>query len=221
MGKDPQDIREIDDLANLPVVQDGKNIWQNKWHIHDVFDHTVKVVEILRYKLNASPEMQAVGWLHDVGKPSTRIPKYENGNLQTHLKSGEPYHSFHGHEIVGEAIVRSLPPVIFRNLGIDQDYVARIVGYHFLPLSFVKRMKKGSSFSSFQMLYHELASQLAKTGMKEDVFTIFHADKLAQKSKDIKFLLALRQQLIKGETELRALFASFLRVYDLDVKEGD
>lgn len=201
-------LNVIDDLAKLPMVQDGKNIWQNKWHPHDVYGHTAEVVRILRDR-EASRELLAAGWLHDVGKPPMRQIKEENGVRQCHPETKQPYHSFPGHDSVGAAMVSALPKAIFTRLDLDRKRVSEIVRQHFVPMAHVKEMKdqekKKPSFDAFASSVVELSKALGKPDMRTEILTIFHADKVSQNSDDLNFLLALLELLQKREGDLQDL----------------
>ncbi len=143
-------ITKVDDLEKLPMVQAGKDLWQNKWHRHDVYGHTVEVVRILKEELNASPGLIAAGWLHDIGKPKTKLAKMENGVPILHPTKKKPYHSFPEHEKRGEEMIKfELSEDKFRILGLDRDLVARIVGYHFKPMERIKKAKMNPTFEYF------------------------------------------------------------------------
>ena len=214
MSFSKQAVSCVDDLRELPMVQDGKGIWQNEWHPHDVYGHTVEVVRILR-ELTASPELIAAGWLHDVGKPPVRLPEIKSGALSRHPRSRQLCHSFNGHEKVGEEMVRTLPEAMFSRLGLDQHRIARIVGSHFLPMTSVKRMKQDPAPEHFERVFHDLSTALDRTGLKSEIMTIFYADKASQKPSDLDFLLSLRCHLLEGRMDLRRVHSSFVAAYGL------
>ena len=227
MEFDRDAISTADHLRQLPMVQDEKGIWQNKWHRHDVYDHTVEVVSILQRELKAPTDMIVAGWLHDVGKRPMRLVKYRDGHPDRDSANQETYHSFKGHEAVGEAIVRSLPKDIFDRLGANQEHVAEIVGAHFLPMDYVEKMKDelkaGTlTFASFGEHVAELLEKLTELDQlteteikKEEILDIFYADKKSQESKDLEFLCALREHLMRvgGGGDIRKLYELFLSAY--------
>ncbi len=215
MNFDYLTIKIIDDLEGLPEVQAGKNLWQNKWHRHDVYEHTVEVVRILK-ELKASPELIAAGWLHDIGKPPTKVLTTDGDGVQIcHPKNGQPYHSFPGHENKGEEMVNEMPEDIFRGLGFDRHRVARIVGYHFKPMERVKEAKEKQTFDNFGAQVRQLSDELDHTGMRHEVLTIFYADKASQQPEDLEFLLGLREYLLHGKGDLHGLFGKFISAYSL------
>lgn len=206
-------IQTIEDLEKLPEVQAGVGIWQNDFHRHDVFGHTVEVVRILKYELDATRELIAAGWLHDIGKPVTKVPKIVDGVQVRNRHNGRPYHSFPNHENKGEEMVRGLKPEIFERLELDQDRIARIVGLHFMPMERVKNAKKEKTREFFIAQIGKLSDDLDVTKMRSEVLTIFYADKKSQKSSDLNFLLALREYLLMGKGDLENLFNQFKLAY--------
>lgn len=202
-------------LEPLSIVQAGRGVRQNEWHKHDVYDHTVAVVRILE-DLNASRELIAVGWLHDVGKPVTKKPKTNKQGAPLLDASGNPYHSFPDHEERGEEMVRNrIEPRVFHDLGLNQDRVARIVGFHFLPMGRIKAAKENRTFEFFRDQVNQLSRELDETGMPNEVLTIFYADKMSQQPSDLPFLLALWNYLLAGAGNLESLFGDFRRTYPI------
>lgn len=209
------DIRT--ELENLSIVQQCKGVSQNEWHRHDVYEHTVEVVRILEEELNASRELIAAGWLHDVGKPVTRVRKIDKTGTPILDPSGNHYHSFPKHEEKGEEKVREIDPAIFKRLRLNQDRVAKIVGFHFLPMGRIKEAKQDPTFQSFHVKVDQLRQDLTKTNMQDEVLTIFYADKASQKPSDLPLLRALREHLLNRETDLEKLFKLFEKAYPIKV----
>ncbi len=207
------EISNIDDLKELPIVQDGKNIWQNRFHRHDVFQHTVEVVKILK-EMDESDELLASGWwLHDVGKPPTKVPIIKKGKQIFHSVNGQPYHAFPDHEVKGKEMVQELPSCIFDNLNLNQERIARIVGSHFKPMAFVKSVKSNPDFSFFKKHLNNLSNDLDKSDLRHEILTIFYADKKSQEPEDLEFLFDLREYLLVEKGDLESLFNKFKTTY--------
>ena len=205
-------ISSIDDLADLPIVQDGKGIWQNEYHRHDVWNHTIEVVRILK-QLGVARELIAAGWLHDVGKAVTKSPRIKNGIQQFHAENHQPYYTFPDHERVGKDMVRALPKSLFKKLELNQFRVAKMVGNHFLPMSYVKKMKSSPNFEFFCKQVKKLSTEIDDTGMCHEVLTIFYADKASQNPEDLEFLLGLWKFILLREGDLTNLFGKFKAAY--------
>jgi tRNA nucleotidyltransferase (CCA-adding enzyme) len=99
----------------IPELLEGVGCTQNRFHKHDVFDHTMHVVDETR----GDPILRLGALLHDVGKPRARQPR-ENA-------PGE--YSFFQHEYVGaemaDAIGRRL-----KLANADRERVVGIVKNH-------------------------------------------------------------------------------------------
>jgi len=76
----------------IPELTVGKNVAQNKHHVHDVWTHNL---ETLRFCSAKDPLVRLAALLHDIGKPATA--KGEGINR-----------SFHSHEVVGAAIAKKI-----------------------------------------------------------------------------------------------------------------
>jgi len=87
----------------------------------DVFEHTLKVLDTVA-QTSAHIETRLAALLHDVGKPATRRWDAESG------------WTFHGHEVVGERIVKKLgmawklPTAVVEN-------VTKLVRLHMRPIN--------------------------------------------------------------------------------------
>jgi hypothetical protein len=205
---------DIDGTLNaLPMVQAGKGIAQNPWHRHDVYQHTVAVVELLKADPLATRELVAAGWLHDVGKPVTKVPKRDASGTLLQDAHGRPYHSFPRHEAVGETMVRELDRAIFEQLQVCPDRVAQLVGWHFLPMTRIKQAKQDPTLATFRQQTRQLAIDLTETGMRDEILILFAADKGSQQASDLPFLAALRTYLLDADGDLETLFDLFLQAY--------
>lgn len=166
-------------LRELPDVSAGRGIWQNKFHEFDVYDHTMHYVDFLK-QMTCDIEMIVAGYLHDIGKPVVKKPKIKDGKLEEKA-AGIPYHEFDNHEIVGEEMVRNMPNQLFTTSSLDQARIARLVGAHYLPMEYIKKMRKTASYTEFEQQYKQLEEALDSTGLpRANVMTMFLADCLSK-----------------------------------------
>lgn len=215
-------IQAIDTaMTNLPSLLKGKEMWQNKMHEFDVYDHTCKFVEVLKEVLAEQTgeidlNMVAAGWLHDVGKPEVAVSKVKDGVLQQR-EEGKSYHDFDDHEFVGADMVRAMSPQFFVDLGLDQEKVALLVKYHFLPLKGIKMMRKTADYKTFQDSYNQLKKQLDEINEKEghvnkdEIMLMFLADKSSQGDPatyctDQEELFAIRKALLSDDETMEDKF---------------
>ena len=112
-------------------------------------------------------------------------------------------------------MVRELPSVIFNKLNLRQEVVAKLVGYHFLPMGRVKKAKTNPTEEFFCEQIDELSDELDATTMRDNVLTIFYADKASQQPRDLDFLFGLREYLIRRQGDLHKLYAKFISAYEL------
>lgn len=218
-GKSPalenlaKSIKDVNELAFLCEVVEGKGVYQNKWHLNDVFEHTCKVVRILE-ELGADKTLLVSGWLHDIGKPVVATPELDKNGNQVFSPDGKLYHNFHGHEVVGKRMVEELDDELFKRLGVNKFTVAQIVGAHYLPMTFAKRMKKEPE--KFSQLLLALKWRINKLSTnKEYVLDLFYAGILSKENTmDKKFLLALRNYL-RGEIGLEVLRTEFEKICEV------
>src|SRR5438105_378731 len=97
----------------LPELYDCHGVGQGGWHTHDVFGHTLLVVEHTRPDL----VLRLAALFHDVGKPTTATP---DG-------------AFTGHDRVGAEMTReAMARLRFSNSEIDR--VAKLVQMHLRPV---------------------------------------------------------------------------------------
>jgi tRNA nucleotidyltransferase (CCA-adding enzyme) len=103
----------------LPELLEGVGVTQNRFHKHDVFGHTLSVVDHTHGQPDTLAIVRLGALLHDVGKPRARQPR-----------EGAPGEfSFFKHEYVGadmaEAIARRLKLSVA-----DRDRVVGMVAHH-------------------------------------------------------------------------------------------
>lgn len=192
-------------LESLPEVQAGIDLWQNDYHEFDVHDHTVEFVKYVK-KMTDDVDIVAAGYLHDIGKPVVAKPK--DGDPQK-TKDGKPYNRFPDHEEVGRQMVSRMDPRLFEKLGLDQDRVASLVGCHYVPMKGIKVTRETTNYGDFLREYQRLETRLQKLRVsKEDVLTMFWADRLAQGKccKDKEECLAMRDALLAEESDPRGVY---------------
>jgi len=99
----------------LPELREGIGFPQNRFHAHDVWEHTLATVDETR----ADPVVRLAALLHDVAKPRTAAPKED--------APGE--HTFYRHDLVGA----EMADAIGRRLRLSNEERARVValvGHH-------------------------------------------------------------------------------------------
>ena len=183
------EIQEMEkDLISLPEVQSGKGVIQNEFHDYDVYDHTLKVAEILRSgelkemilsgKVR-DKDLVAAAYLHDIGKPVVAKPRAYDGILQ-YDEQGRQRHTFGDHEKVGEEMVREMDSGFFEEHGINQEKTARLVGAHYAPMTWLKKLRKTEDFEEFYKTYKSFTDELESTGLAKETLELFCADTLGK-----------------------------------------
>jgi tRNA nucleotidyltransferase (CCA-adding enzyme) len=101
--------------AVIPELLEGVGCTQNRFHKHDVFDHTLHVVD----ETQGDPIRRLGALLHDVGKPRARQPR-----------EGAPgEYSFFQHEYVGAAMADEIGRRL-KLANADRERVVGIVKNH-------------------------------------------------------------------------------------------
>ena len=220
-GKTPQlepasKIRSIDELSALLPLVEGKGLWQNKWHPHDVYRHTLEVVRILQTSMGtlgvSNNTLIVAAYLHDIAKPIVAIPNMGKNGMPRYSSEGKPYHSFHNHEKIGMGMVLEMDDGIFRRLGVDREKVAKIVGAHYLPMSYIKMIKKYPE--ALEITLRAFESDLARSQVRNsDILLLFYADKIStgENATDMELILKLIEYLYNGRSinELRKTLREF------------
>ena len=195
----------------LPGIQAGKNLWQNEHHQHDVYEHTLAVVDEIQ-KLTASKKLIASAYLHDIGKPATAKLKIVDGILKE-KEPDKPYHTFKLHEEEGEKIVREMPESFFSNLELDQEEVASLVGAHFVPLLWTIRMKREKTYKGFTKVYANLEKDLdSRNASREDILTLFEADNRSKGCGDLSELMEVKYSLLSDTPNLLELYQTLTQM---------
>ena len=99
----------------MPELASSYNVGQNKHHIYDVYQHSVKSLEYADKK-NFAVEVKLATLLHDIGKPA--------------VKQGDGLNStFYNHEIVGARVARKmLERLKFPKK--EAEHIVLLVRYH-------------------------------------------------------------------------------------------
>lgn len=200
------EYREIDRiLGSLPEVLMGKGIIQNNEHEFDVYHHTIAVVNVLK-EMEASKELVAAGYLHDIGKSVIKKSAKKNNSLVT---------IFQSHEIIGSEIIKKMNSKIFQKLQINQNEIALIVKFHYYIMKNILNMKNCLNKNDFYNTLNNLNYKLDCLPIKrKDLLDFFYADKKGQgKTKDFDFLFALLNYLCGDSTNYELLFDMMKRTY--------
>lgn len=109
-------LRELNLLKYvLPELLDGYGISQNKHHIYDCYQHSLKALEYsAKKKFNIYVRIASL--LHDIGKPKTKVGQGENS-------------TFYNHEVVGAKITfQILNRLKFSKKDIEK--ITKLVRFH-------------------------------------------------------------------------------------------
>ena len=99
----------------LPELEEGVGVSQNRHHIYEVFEHSVKSLEYAA-KYNFNSYVRFASLLHDIGKPRTK-------------GGGGPEATFYGHEYVGAKMAaRVLERLKFLKQFIEKVFT--LIRYH-------------------------------------------------------------------------------------------
>lgn len=152
----------------FPEVASLAGLEQNKRRHHkDVFEHTLKVLDTVAEEGGALPTRIAA-LLHDIGKPATR--RYD-------AKLGW---TFHGHEVVGERMVKKLG----RNWKLPSsiaDTAAKLVRLHMRPINL---SDEGVTDSAVRRLGAQAGADI------DDLITLCRADVTSSDPRRVKRYLA-------------------------------
>jgi poly(A) polymerase/tRNA nucleotidyltransferase (CCA-adding enzyme) len=99
----------------LPELLDGYGVSQNKHHIYDCYQHSLKALEYSAKK-NFNIYVRIASLLHDIGKPKTKVGQGENA-------------TFYNHEVVGAKITfQILNRLKFSKKDIEK--ITKLVRFH-------------------------------------------------------------------------------------------
>jgi len=133
----------------LPELTPAVGMKQNRYHPHDVYHHTLQVVDAAP----ARDMLRLAALLHDVGKPPTCEANPE--------RPGE--FRFHGHVVGGAAMARKICERL-RLANRDRDRVEALVRHHIFPM-------RGWSGAGLRRFLRRIGPDLL-----EDLFTLKEAD---------------------------------------------
>lgn len=108
-----KDLGLLDEL--IPELSLAFGVEQNRHHIYDVFEHSVRALEAGAQR-NFKLEVRLAALFHDIGKPSTKDGQGENS-------------TFYNHDLVGAKMTKK----ILKRLGFSNeiiDYTVHLVRYH-------------------------------------------------------------------------------------------
>ncbi|MCJ7811771.1 CCA tRNA nucleotidyltransferase, partial [bacterium] len=109
----------------FPELMDLVGVEQkDTYHHKDVFEHTIKVVDNLAIKSD-NLLLRFAGLVHDIGKP--KVKQFVEGTGWT----------FHGHELVGEGLLRK----ICSRLKLSRDfqrYSQKLIHLHMRPIQLIR-----------------------------------------------------------------------------------
>ncbi|MDD5144622.1 MAG: HD domain-containing protein [Candidatus Pacebacteria bacterium] len=179
-------LRELELLKYIiPELEEGYGVGQNKHHIYNIYEHSLKSLEYAA-KQGFNRYVKIASLLHDVGKPRT--------------KSGEGADStFYGHEIVGARMAsRILDRLKFSKK--DAEKITKLVRYHLfyynvgeVSESSVRRLlRKVGSESIEELLQVRLADRIGSGVPKAEPYKLRHLryvlDKVSHDPISVKML---------------------------------
>lgn len=99
----------------IPELEQGYKVGQNKHHIYDCYEHSLKSLQYAA-KRKFNKYVRIASLLHDIGKPCSKRGKGENS-------------TFYGHEIIGAKMTEQiLSRLKFAKKDIDK--IVKLVRYH-------------------------------------------------------------------------------------------
>jgi tRNA nucleotidyltransferase (CCA-adding enzyme) len=114
-------MREAGLLAEvLPELLAARGVTQNRFHIEDVYQHSLRVCDAVR----PEPILRLAALLHDVGKPLTAAPH----------TSREGESTFHGHEQVGARLCEEIGRRL-RLSNAQRERLTLLVAHHLVRTS--------------------------------------------------------------------------------------
>ncbi|MGZ3405516.1 MAG: CCA tRNA nucleotidyltransferase [Polyangia bacterium] len=105
--------------ASIPELLEGVGLHQNRFHAHDVWQHTIAAVDATELTGDPPWLVRFAALMHDVAKPRTAAPKEDSPSENT----------FYRHESVGAAMADE----ICRRLKLsnaERDSIVNLVGNH-------------------------------------------------------------------------------------------
>jgi hypothetical protein len=189
------------DIAGLDELREGVGFMQNSHHQYDVYSHN-QLTGSRCYFLGADKSLAFAGNIHDISKPKVAV-KYPYGN-------GKIGHHFPKHAEAGRRLILEMDLGLFEKWGVDQAYIADLVGSHSIPVEFIKSCRKKRPDNgvlksiNYDYLERNILKQLDARPIKtEDILTLFLADTYskgypAQNRDIIRFAEYLYQKHVDG-----------------------
>jgi poly(A) polymerase/tRNA nucleotidyltransferase (CCA-adding enzyme) len=158
----------------LPELLEGYKVGQNKHHVYDVYEHSIRCLAFAaKKKFNFHVRMAAL--LHDIGKPRT--------------KRGEGSDStFYGHDIVGARMARqALSRLKFSNK--DAEKITLLVRFHLFYYnvdevgeSSIRRLVRNVGMENIEeLLQVRMADRIGSGCPKAEPYKLRHLKYLIEK----------------------------------------
>ncbi len=152
-----RDLKIIDVI--LPEMLQSIGTEQNEWHIEDVFEHTLSVIE----RAERERIQRWCALFHDLGKPATATA------------GADGRRHFYGHERVGETIAQSVTERLKFSID-DQRLISLLVRQHMRPTNLgesgVRRILRdlGDAYSAWRKFkWADAAPALDEKIVKEEL----------------------------------------------------
>ena len=161
-------LRNLDLLKNIiPELEEGFGISQNKHHIYDCYQHSLKSLEYATKK-KFNKQVRIAALLHDIGKPATKQGKGQEA-------------TFYGHEIVGAKMTkRILGRLKFSKKDIEK--ITKLVRYHLfyyhpdeVTESSVRKLLKGVGSENIdELIQLRMADRIGSGCPKAEPYKLRH-----------------------------------------------
>ncbi len=180
----------------IPEIEEGYGVSQNKHHIYDVYEHSLKSLDYAA-KQGFNQDVRLAALLHDIGKPR--------------VKQGEgPEATFYNHEIVGAKMTfQILSRLKFPKKDIKK--ITKLVRYHLFYYnvgevgeSSVRRLIRRVGLENMDDLLHlRMADRIGSGVPKAEPYKLRHLRYLIEKlSRDP---LSVKMLKVNGEDVMRIL----------------
>jgi len=188
-------LRSLGLLKNIiPELEEGYKVGQNKHHIYDCYEHSLKSLEFAAKKgFNKQVRLSAL--LHDIGKPRSKRGKGESS-------------TFYGHEMIGAKMTAQiLDRLKFSNK--DAEKIIKLVRYHLFYYnvgevtdSSVRRLVKLAGPENMEeLLQVRMADRIGSGVPKAEPYKLRHLkyliDKVSQDPISVKMLKISGNELMK------------------------
>jgi len=190
-------LREAELLKHiLPELLEGYKIGQNKHHIYDVYEHSLRSLDFAA-KEGFNTYVRLAALLHDIGKPRTKRGEGEKA-------------IFYNHELVGAKMVFQLMTRL-RFPGKDVEKVSRLVKFHLfyynvgeVTESSVRRLLKNVGPENINdLLEVRMADRIGSGCPKAEPYKLRHLRYLVEKvSQDA---ISVKMLKVNGEDVMRLL----------------